>query len=80
MLLHIHFQPYFSFFLKSQWIFLFIDEDGATPLMFAAMCGHHNVAEHLLDRGADIDSQDRISGWTALMQATYYRYCVITIL
>ncbi|XP_020893003.1 ankyrin repeat and SAM domain-containing protein 6 isoform X2 [Exaiptasia diaphana] len=50
------------------------DEDGATSLMFAAMCGHHNVAELLLDKGADIDSQDRISGWTALMQATYYSH------
>ncbi|XP_048576704.1 ankyrin repeat and SAM domain-containing protein 6-like isoform X2 [Nematostella vectensis] len=48
------------------------DDDGATPLIFACMGGHHNVAQLLLDRGANIDAQDKISGWTALMQATYY--------
>ncbi len=48
------------------------DEDGATCLMFAAMRGHAAIAELIVDRGADIDAQDDISGWTALMQAIYY--------
>ncbi|KAK7115007.1 hypothetical protein V1264_000957 [Littorina saxatilis] len=47
-------------------------QDGATPLMFAAMTGRLDVAELLLQRGCDINKQDIISGWTALMQATYH--------
>ncbi|XP_031564068.1 ankyrin repeat and SAM domain-containing protein 6-like isoform X2 [Actinia tenebrosa] len=50
------------------------DEDGATPLMFASMRGHLNVAHLLIEKGCNINSQDKISGWTALMQATYYRH------
>jgi ankyrin repeat protein len=55
------------------YLLLFSDEDGATPLMFASMRGHLNVAQLLIEKGANIDIQDKISGWTALMQATYYR-------
>ncbi|XP_076469828.1 ankyrin repeat and SAM domain-containing protein 6-like isoform X4 [Babylonia areolata] len=47
-------------------------QDGATPLMFAAMTGRLDVAELLVQRGCDINKQDLISGWTALMQATYH--------
>ena len=47
-------------------------QDGATPLMFAAMTGRLDVAELLVQRGCDINKQDIISGWTALMQATYH--------
>ena len=47
-------------------------EDGATPLMFAAMNGQLDIAQMLVDKGCDIDKQDTISGWTALMQATYH--------
>ncbi|KAK7478206.1 hypothetical protein BaRGS_00030567 [Batillaria attramentaria] len=47
-------------------------QDGATPLMFAAMTGRLDVAELLFQRGCDINKQDIISGWTALMQATYH--------
>lgn len=48
------------------------DEDGATPLMFAAMRGQLAIAELLVDNKAEVDFQDEKSGWTALMQATYY--------
>ncbi|XP_041375795.1 ankyrin repeat and SAM domain-containing protein 6-like isoform X2 [Gigantopelta aegis] len=47
-------------------------QDGATPLMFAAMAGRLDIAELLLVHGCDINKQDTISGWTALMQATYH--------
>lgn len=48
------------------------DDDGATPLMYAAMGGHFPSVQLLIQNGADIDKQDKASGWTALMQATYY--------
>ncbi|XP_053402711.1 ankyrin repeat and SAM domain-containing protein 6-like [Mercenaria mercenaria] len=47
-------------------------QDGATPLMFAAMTGRIDIAQLLFERGCDINKQDTISGWTALMQATYH--------
>lgn len=47
-------------------------QDGATPLMFAAMTGRLDIAQLLFERGCDINKQDTISGWTALMQATYH--------
>lgn len=47
-------------------------QDGATPLMFAAMTGRLDIAQLLVERGCDINKQDNISGWTALMQATYH--------
>ena len=50
-----------------------VDEDGATPLMYAAMGGHYTIAQLLIQHGADVDKHDKASGWTALMQATYYR-------
>ncbi|XP_052232816.1 ankyrin repeat and SAM domain-containing protein 6-like [Dreissena polymorpha] len=47
-------------------------QDGATPLMFAAMTGRLDIAQLLVERGCNINKQDNISGWTALMQATYH--------
>lgn len=47
-------------------------QDGATPLMFAAMGGHLEIAKLLVDNGCDVNKQDFISGWTALMQATFH--------
>ena len=47
-------------------------QDGATPLMFAAMMGRLDMAHLLVERGCNINQQDSISGWTALMQATYH--------
>ena len=47
-------------------------QDGATPLMFAAMTGHLDIVKLLVEKGCDINKQDPISGWTALMQATYH--------
>ena len=51
-------------------------QDGATPLMFAAMTGRIDIAQLFVERGCDINKQDNISGWTALMQATYHGYVV----
>jgi hypothetical protein len=40
--------------------------------MFAAMTGRLDIAQLLVEKGCDINKQDRISGWSALMQATYH--------
>ncbi|CAG8564133.1 772_t:CDS:2 [Ambispora leptoticha] len=45
------------------------DEDGTTPLIYAACFGHGNIAFILLEAGAKVDAQDR-NGWTPLMWAT----------
>ena len=62
---------------KSEFLFMSpwftVDEDGATPLMYAAMGGHYTIVQLLIQHGADVDKHDKGSGWTALMQATYYR-------
>ena len=47
-------------------------QDGATPLMYAAMIGRLDIVQCLVEKGCDIDKQDMKSGWTALMQATYH--------
>lgn len=49
-------------------------QDGATPLMFAAMMGRLDMVQVLWEAGCDINKQDTVSGWTALMQATYHGY------
>ena len=46
--------------------------DGASPLMFAAMLGHLDIVQLLVHCGCEINGQDAISGWTALMQATFH--------
>ncbi|KAK9687572.1 hypothetical protein K7432_014739 [Basidiobolus ranarum] len=45
------------------------DEDGTTPLIYAACWGYLEVAYSLLEAGANPNAQDK-SGWTALMWAT----------
>ncbi|ORE17803.1 hypothetical protein BCV71DRAFT_235489 [Rhizopus microsporus] len=45
------------------------DEDGTTPLIYAACFGKYEIAQALLQAGAKADSQDS-HGWTALMWAT----------
>ncbi|KAG0299301.1 hypothetical protein BGZ97_003797 [Linnemannia gamsii] len=45
------------------------EDDGTTPLIYAACFGHTAVTFMLLDAGAMIDARDR-SGWTALVWAT----------
>jgi len=43
-------------------------QDGRTPLFYAAQIGHLNVCKELLDRGANVNTQDKF-GRTALMCA-----------
>ena len=46
--------------------------DGASPLMLAAVSGQLEMVQLLVHRSADMDKQDTVHGWTALMQATYH--------
>ncbi|NXY87582.1 ANKS6 protein, partial [Alcedo cyanopectus] len=46
--------------------------DGASPLMMAAVAGQLPLTQLLVEKHADIDRQDSVHGWTALMQATYH--------
>ena len=55
-------------------------QDGATPLMFAAMTGRRDIAQLLVEKGCDINKQDTVSGWTALMQATYHGWVIWALL
>ena len=48
------------------------DKEGATAIILAAIGGHLAVVKLLIHLGADMNQQDRVSGWTALMQATFY--------
>ncbi|XP_040818835.1 ankyrin repeat and SAM domain-containing protein 6 isoform X1 [Ochotona curzoniae] len=49
-----------------------VNGDGATPLMLAAVTGQLPLVQLLVERHADVDKQDNVHGWTALMQATYH--------
>lgn len=55
----------------------FATADGATPLMVAAMMGHKQVVQVLVQYGATLDAQDHKNGWTALMQAIYHRWACV---
>ncbi|XP_053105456.1 ankyrin repeat and SAM domain-containing protein 6 isoform X2 [Hemicordylus capensis] len=48
------------------------NDDGASPLMIAAVTGQLSLVQLLVSRNANIDKQDNVHGWTALMQATYH--------
>lgn len=47
-----------------------VDDNGATPLIYASLLGQIDIVELLLKKGANTDIQDKLHGWTALMQAT----------
>nr|XP_060630623.1 ankyrin repeat and SAM domain-containing protein 6 [Anolis sagrei ordinatus] len=49
-----------------------LNDDGASPLMIAAVTGQLPLVQLLVSRNVDIDKQDNVHGWTALMQATYH--------
>ena len=44
-----------------------MDQDGYTPLMFAAMQDHLPVVEYLVERGADMEAKDNVSDVISLM-------------
>ena len=44
------------------------DEDGWTPIMWAANCGHTDIVNLLIENGADINATND-DGCTALMEA-----------
>ncbi|XP_061878058.1 ankyrin repeat and SAM domain-containing protein 6-like isoform X2 [Entelurus aequoreus] len=48
------------------------NQEGASPLMIAAVSGQLEVVQLMVDKKADVDKQDGVHGWTALMQATYH--------
>uniref|UniRef100_A0A3Q3K4S3 Uncharacterized protein n=1 Tax=Monopterus albus TaxID=43700 RepID=A0A3Q3K4S3_MONAL len=48
------------------------NQEGASPLMMAAVSGQLEVVQLMVEKKADIDKQDCVHGWTALMQATYH--------
>ncbi|EDL98852.1 rCG54922 [Rattus norvegicus] len=49
-----------------------VNGDGATPLMLAAVTGQLPLVQLLVEKHADMNKQDSVHGWTALMQATYH--------
>lgn len=49
-----------------------VNDDGASPLMIAAVTGQLCLVQLLISKNVDIDKQDNVHGWTALMQATYH--------
>ncbi|CAG8531892.1 8124_t:CDS:2 [Paraglomus occultum] len=56
------------------------DEDGITPLIYAACFGHEKIAGTLLEGGAKVDVTDK-NGWTPLMWATNNNHsAVVTLL
>ncbi|XP_077592042.1 ankyrin repeat and SAM domain-containing protein 6 [Stigmatopora nigra] len=48
------------------------NQEGASPLMIAAVSGQLEVVQLMVEKKAEIDKQDGVHGWTALMQATYH--------
>lgn len=48
------------------------NQEGASPLMMAAVSGQQEVVQLMVEKSADVDKQDGVHGWTALMQATYH--------
>lgn len=48
------------------------NQEGASPLMMAAVSGQLEVVQLMVEKKADVDKQDGVHGWTALMQATYH--------
>ncbi|XP_051909665.1 ankyrin repeat and SAM domain-containing protein 6-like isoform X1 [Hippocampus zosterae] len=48
------------------------NQEGASPLMMAAVSGQLEVVHLMVDKKADVNKQDGVHGWTALMQATYH--------
>uniref|UniRef100_A0A3Q2XWJ1 Ankyrin repeat and sterile alpha motif domain containing 6 n=1 Tax=Hippocampus comes TaxID=109280 RepID=A0A3Q2XWJ1_HIPCM len=44
------------------------NQEGASPLMMAAVSGQLEVVHLMVDKKADVNKQDGVHGWTALMQ------------
>ena len=54
--------------MRLTWPVVFVLQDGGTPLFVASQCNHMDVAEELIDRGADIHVQ-MVDGATPLFIA-----------
>jgi len=54
----------------------FTDNSGWTPLHYASIRGNYDIAEFLIEKGADINSKYN-DGWTPLHYASYRGYIEI---
>uniref|UniRef100_A0A915LB06 Uncharacterized protein n=1 Tax=Romanomermis culicivorax TaxID=13658 RepID=A0A915LB06_ROMCU len=50
------------------------DTDGCTPLILASILGNLEICQLLINKKVDLNRKDKIKGWTALMQACFFRY------
>lgn len=68
-------------YIGSDDIRICLDEEGSTPLMYAAANGHEKIVRILLQNEVNVD-QKNCYGWTALLQASCYghREVVYTLL
>lgn len=52
------------------------DDSGRTPLMIASAIGEYDVAEYLIQKGADVNAKD-YTGTTPLIYASFYNFLPI---
>ncbi len=47
-------------------------QDGWTALMLASSCGHREIAQLLVDRGADVNTQDKVGNCAFPVKKNFY--------